>query len=417
MTLTTFGTFQPITPAQVLSSQPVAQQVAQQTSQAPIQAPKDPQQKNPVPRDFVARGLSPLIPLPNIVRIEVLNKAARQRYLGTIQQTVNTNKDALAEQLHRNNLDKFYGFTSGSGKKIIKFGATWSPLNNSGGIVDNVRAAVAGGGFKIGGENIGDLLRDFTGINVSSTGSSTLKRFQGNTLETFNIDCGWYLPEQHDLCIKSLKSILSMIYPTQATGLTFAKLLNQIVSNVKGVGTDIARTFGDNSPVTGGVNGATTAFQPTADALTQTANSLPAGTSTADTVQANNKANDANSAAAANTSANIPDNTKRALNDNKTANTNFQNKSDIDSVSNLLGLSLTFDPFPVRCSIGQYIDIEPLVITSAGIDFSSETFINSDGRHLPIFCTVHIEFDFWMNPKPSLQFLSLFGTEMFGDNS
>jgi len=82
--------------------------------------------------------------------------------------------------------------------------------------------------------------------------------------------------------------------------------------------------------------------------------------------------------------------------------------------TDIFGKNLTFDPLPVRVSVGQYVDIEPLVITEARTEFSSETFISSNGRHLPIFCTVTIDFDFWMMPAPNAEFLSILGEEMFG---
>ena len=78
------------------------------------------------------------------------------------------------------------------------------------------------------------------------------------------------------------------------------------------------------------------------------------------------------------------------------------------------GRELTFDPLPVRVSLGQYMDLEPLVITNMKVDFSKETFINKEGRHVPVTCSVAISFKFWMNPAPNLHFVSLLGHEMFG---
>ena len=48
------------------------------------------------------------------------------------------------------------------------------------------------------------------------------------------------------------------------------------------------------------------------------------------------------------------------------------------------------------------------------IEFSENSFVNDDGKHLPLFCTVTINLDFWITPSPDLQFMSMLGHEMFG---
>ena len=49
--------------------------------------------------------------------------------------------------------------------------------------------------------------------------------------------------------------------------------------------------------------------------------------------------------------------------------------------------------------------------------FSRETFISEDnGRHLPLYAHTTISFKYWLNPAPNLEFLSILGTELFGDS-
>jgi hypothetical protein len=359
---------------------------------------------DPISRSFKNPGdksnLSNRLPLPNIVRIEALNKVARDRYLGTIQKSFsNKFKDHVAEALSKKNLDKFYGFMKGSASKVLEIGSTWRTSGNTGGIVGFARNILTGGGSGNGSgtfDNIFGLVRDFTGISASSTGATTLKRFESTSLSGFTINCGWYLPEQYGLCIKSLKSILSMAYPVQINNLTARQILNAITETgndaAKAAGEFIdaaAESLGIKNPGIGDLE-----KKEEQDSIDQKA--------------VNEKKNvNANLTGPAGRD-------DRLAQDTKAVNNGVLDKN-LTTVSDFFGRNLTFDPVPVRCSIGHYIDIEPLVITKLGIEFSDNTFINSDGRHLPIFCSVSITFDFWLVPAPKLQFLSLLGNEMFGD--
>ena len=88
----------------------------------------------------------------------------------------------------------------------------------------------------------------------------------------------------------------------------------------------------------------------------------------------------------------------------------------LNKMGDALGVTLTLDPLPVRCMIGQAIDIEPLVIKDLKISFSKDTFVDTvTNRHMPITCTVNIGFKFWLTPSPKFQFMELLGEEMFGE--
>ena len=54
------------------------------------------------------RGLSSGIPKPNIVRIELLDGIARQRYLGGLQRSGDSLRTNLYDNLTENNINKIY---------------------------------------------------------------------------------------------------------------------------------------------------------------------------------------------------------------------------------------------------------------------------------------------------------------------
>ncbi len=359
---------------------------------------------NPIKRSFNnpkdESGLSPRLPLPNIIRIEALNRIARERYLGGIQKEAGRIfRDPISTALGKRKLDKFYGFMKGTASKVLELGSTWRQSGNNGGNVGFVRNLISGGG-SAGIPVFDDILgvaRDLTGISASGTGATTLKRFESSTLQGFTINCGWYLPEQYGLCIKSLKSILTMSYPIQVDSLT----PRQILAAVTQIGKAATEAGGEKVAALANVFGITSGGTSDAEKQEKTE-------SEEEKAAAEEKKRVANTTAPS-------DRDERIKEDSKTANDDLMN-TNLTKISDFFGRNLTFDPVPVRCSIGHYIDIEPLIINKLGIEFSDNTFINSDGRHLPIFCSVSITFDFWLTPAPKLQFLSLLGNEMFGDN-
>lgn len=332
-------------------------------------------------------GLSANIPLPNIVRIEILNKNARNRYLGTLQRITSDLRDDLAETFRAKRIDKFYGFMKGSAQRVIDLSSSWQPTGDTGGgIIGTIRQIVAGGtnNFKSTIGNLLELGRDLTGISLNTTGSSSIKRYNGSELNQFSIDCGWYLPEQYNVCVKSVKSIFRMAYPTQLD----LDNPSQVLQAAQKIGTAVA----------GQVNAAAA---PVIDSIISTSDQNKTQTET-DTQLKNNGI-------------------VKPTNPTQQKNMDFQGIAEkaIGTIINpeivkLFGKNLTFDPLPVRCSIGQFIDIEPLVISGVSIAFSNETFVNAEGRHLPIFVSVNIQFKFWMQPAPNLEFMQLLGEEIFG---
>ncbi len=80
-----------------------------------------------------------------------------------------------------------------------------------------------------------------------------------------------------------------------------------------------------------------------------------------------------------------------------------------------IGMTFSVDPSPVRVSIGQSWDLEPLVITGLTIKPSKETFIEpTTHAHLPITMEVQIGLDYWLTPRAGQENMSIAGQEIFG---
>jgi len=303
-----------------------------------------------------ARHLNTGLPKPNIVRIEVLDGNARLKYLGTLQRFSDTQfRSKLYDNLVKREDSIFFGFIKHGSKQDMSFSTRWEDLDGSGGLLGGIKNTLGVGGLVEGIENAGQAL---TGISATATGSSSLKKYSRSTLEDFNVECVWYLPEQLSLCTRSLQILAKMAYPRQVPEGGLQQNLPAILNYVSGLAADAVE--GDGS---------------LADWLKSSgANILKFASETSPTVLEN-----------------------------------------FDTLNRLFGRNLTFDPLPVRVSVGQYVDIEPLVINKVNIDFSKETFVHNSGRHLPITCSVNISFEFWLRPAPNKQFASLLGRELFGE--
>lgn len=324
-----------------------------------------PEQKD-IERNFEGRGLDGRFPKANILRIEVLSGTARQRYLGGLQRDVDISVRIPLENKDKNTNNKndkvFYGFIQNTSGQGYGLSAAWDTAATGGGVLGTAKAliergtsAISNSGVKVA-ESVSEIAQELTGINANVTGSSSLKRYTGSSLtQDFTVKCGWYLPEQFKLCVHSLRILHKMIYPRKVDDENFAKNLTTVLNT---------------------------------------------STNNGDGVIAN----------IANIISNIGD---PLIPDGLTT-------SAIDafvSVNKYFGRELAYDPLPVRVCVGQYMDMEPLVITGMDVSFSKETYINTTGRHVPITCSVTIKFKFWMNPSPDLNFLSLCGEEMFGNTN
>ena len=318
-------------------------------------------------RNFGTRGLESTIPRPNILRIESLDANSRERYLGTVQKGADILKNKIYKGVADNKDTVFYGFMRNTADQTYGLSSDWEGSAAGGGVLGSAKAMVdkVGKAVPVVGlvtdlvQGSADLANDLTGINAKVTGSSSLKRYTHSGFSSpFKVECGWYLPEQFLLCLRSLRILHKMIYPIKADDKSIESELPAILK---------AQLESIAKAIEGGALGNTAAN------IFSTA------------------ANVAGSEAG------------------KTA------MKALIAGNRFFGRELTFDPLPVRVCVGQYMDLEPLVITNMNISFSKETYINKEGRHVPLTCTATIQFKFWMNPAPNLNFVSLFGHEMFGD--
>jgi hypothetical protein len=300
------------------------------------------------------------LPKANVVRISVLSSADRQRYLGTIDAKIDaTVKREIYSTIYADD-PVFYGILNAEESVGISMAPSWSDGNGGspgtiGGVVRDL-AASTNLGKRAGAA--GDIMRAMTGINGSSTGSSTMSTFGGVKLNQFKVGCTWYLPEQYTFCMHSLRNISRMAYPVQVPDEMLSK------------------------------------------ALGATVNSVVAAVSGAEKAEAESNGEDASD---------------QSLTGDALKSAGEYMLKGVQFANDLLGRNLTLDPIPVRCSIGHYIDIEPLVINGLEIKFSPDTFLHETGMHIPVTCSVDISMAFWMTPAPKLEFMKLVGQEMFGE--
>lgn len=302
------------------------------------------------------------LPKANILRISVLSPGERQKYLGGIDAALDSSvRTPIYKSIYGNNDPVFYGTVQGDGDLGFGLTATWNKSASGGSIGGMLRnfATNTTLGSMVGAA--GDILRSVTGINASATGSATMRSYESGSLDGFSVDCAWYLPEQYDLCILSLRTLTRMAYPVQVPDGELSKSLTAAVNTVKEKISEENR-IGEN------------ADGDKEDFMSSVAGSDSSGKLTGAAINL------------------------------------------VENGSNLLGSNFSLDPIPVRCAVGHYIDLEPLVIENIKVNFSKDQFVHPDsGRHLPLVCSVTITFGFWMTPAPKVQFMNLLGAEMFGE--
>jgi hypothetical protein len=325
-------------------------------------------------------------PRPNIVRIEVLDFDTQNEYLGlgdaiagTTKQTFQASREpnrALGEGI-------FYGFLKSGGDLSIAYGAEWKPNANGSGLLGAFQAVAntivpPDGKIQtiVGASR--NLLHDLTGVSMTTTGGSSLKSFTAMTMQGFVIECGWYMPEQEIECIGQLRQLMLMSYPAAATKDKVTAGVTDVINSIITATTDVVA---DPSGIAG--LGSVPGFANIKSPLTPDPKSDLAGLGTKGTM----------------------------------ATVISFGVNAVGTIGEIFGAAYTYDPRPVRLCIGHYADILPLVIANVSISMSKEQFVGGGGRHLPLFCTVKINFDWWLTPHPHREFMGIFGNEFFGTES
>lgn len=343
--------------------------------------------------------LSSLLPRPNIVRIEVLDGNSRDRFLKSQTTTGDgTNIYSITNEMRKSTIGSvytgnranekvFYGFLDPKTDSTFNLTSEWSDSSMGGDIGGAIKKVIANapgiGDMVTTGINIGSSFNEIAnrtlGLNTTATGAATMQEFKGVKTSEFKVSCVWYLPEQEKLANFSLKVLYRMLYPTQIAQDKVGKMVGDAVSNIVDRSKEIAQNVVKEGLTTAGRDGLASLIPPAAPANADDNN--PPGTVAAVTGKAASAVSGVTTA-----------------------------------VNNFFGQNTTINPLPVRVCIGHHIDLEPLVIKGVDTKFSKETFISEiNGRHLPLFAYTTINFGFWLTPTPNMEFVSLLGNEIFGD--
>lgn len=343
--------------------------------------------------------LSSLLPRPNIVRIEVLDGNSRDRFLKSQTTTGDgTNIYSITNEMRKSTIGSvytgnranekvFYGFLDPKTDSTFNLTSEWSDSSMGGDIGGAIKKVIANapgiGDVVTTGINIGSSFNEIAnrtlGLNTTATGAATMQEFKGVKTSEFKVSCVWYLPEQEKLANFSLKVLYRMLYPTQIAQDKVGKMVGDAVSNIVDKSKEIAQNVVKEGLTTAGRDGLASLIPP---------------------------------AAPANADDNNPPSTVAAV----TGKAASAVSGVTTAVNNFFGQNTTINPLPVRVCIGHHIDLEPLVIKGVDTKFSKETFISEiNGRHLPLFAYTTINFGFWLTPTPNMEFVSLLGEEIFGD--
>lgn len=327
---------------------------------------------------------SDVLPLPNVVRIEIMSPTAKAQYLGKFHSIMDGFRSQLTSSLTTPDANApFYAFFDPAQQGDIGFDlqASWeedskATLDGVAKSVKNVPLAggIAGKAAKIA--EYGNKLAGFMGLDNSSTGSCTMKTFRKSTF-AFNktIKCSWYMPEMEAQARVGISRLLKMAY-----------VRNFDMVNRKDYGSKIAEALRVIK------NNVSTAFKNT-DAPEQQLSNTVGGFVTGAI------------GSAADFGADVFE---------------YVVGGNLDNIVNgavdlnaFFGGSLTSTPLPVRLTLGHILDIEPLVITGVQISGSKEQFMTTDGSNIPLFVTANIQFAMWMNPDPNKGFVQWLGDDVF----
>jgi len=315
------------------------------------------------------------LPLPNVVRIEILSPLAKARYLGQFHSMMEGFRQQLANSIMTPDATlPFYGFFDPDENGDIGFdlNANWEQdSSNMLNTIAQKTQGMPGIGWvadKISkASNMANTLVQKMGLDNSSTGSCTMKTFSKASF-AFNktIKCSWYMPEQEAQARVSITRLMKMAY------------VRNFDLNAR---TDYSKKIAE-------------AFR----AMTQQIESFATPDDTMGGVAAGTLSDVAHMAAGL----------TEALG------------GGIDTlVSGAIGLneffggSLTVAPMPVRLTMGHILDIEPLVITGLKISGSKEQFMTTDGTNIPLFVNAEISFEMWMLPDPNKGFVRWLGDDVF----
>lgn len=378
------------------------------------------------------------LPKPNVVRIQVLDGPARRSYMGGFQSVLDefrtTMQDACAEASHYNLYEPFYGILdqSAAAGPSINVNADWSqPNKKSGFSMMNTLLTGDGAGGLVGLvpvfgaslskktntalqsiEKLASTSMSFAGMNNNSTGSTTIKQFTKTTIgANMPLKFKWYLPEQEQMCRISIKRLIMMTY-VRPMDMDSATIINAAINGIMNAGGKALDAAKDAISAVG-----TFAAETAAD-------SWGIVTDNGSTEQNQNFlfGSDMNDGGGNTQSSSDVDKSEGSSTGTRGKRAKDLMKkiaggavSAYNSINTYFGGEITANPLPVRISVGHYLDLEPVVLTSVKITASKEQFISKDGTHLPLWVSADVNFDYWMQPGPTKDFLSFLGSEVFDE--
>lgn len=394
------------------------------------------------------------LPKPNVVRIQVLDGPARRSYMGGFQSILDefrtTMQDACAADSNYNIYEPFYGIldVNNASGASINVTATWNePSHKTGFSMMNTLLTGDGSGGVVGlipckggkiasststalqaVDKLATSSMAFAGMTNNSTGSTTIKQFSSTKIgANMPLKFKWYLPEQEQMCRISIKRLIMMTY-VRPMDMDSAQIINAAINGIMNAGGKA-------------LDAAKNAINEVGDfALDVAADTVGLATDRGTT--ASNRALLTNTAR--DTVNYYSDNTAMALGLNEgggnTVNASDSDKSEssssgtrgqrakdlmkkvaggavsaYNSINTFFGGEITANPLPVRITIGHYLDLEPVILTSVKITASKEQFISKDGTHLPLWVSADVNFDYWMQPGPTKDFMSFLGSEVFDE--
>ena len=357
-------------------------------------------------------------------------------------------QDACATASHYNMYEPFYGILdiSAAAGLSIDVKATWNPPSYKTGFsMMNTLLTADGSGGPVGLiplygnslskwtntalqsiDKLATTSMGFAGMNNNSTGSTTIKQFEKTTIGAhMPLKFKWYLPEQERMCRISIKRLIMMAY-VRPMDMDSATIINAAINGIMNAGGKAWDSAKSALKATGNF-----AEEVAADTLGLISNS--------GTTESNREVLNSDS-----TYSYYKSNTSMALGLNEgggnTTNSEETSNSEggstgttwnrakalmkkiaggavsaYNSINTFFGGEITANPLPVRISVGHYLDLEPVVLTDVKISASTEQFISKDGTHLPIWVSADVNFDYWMQPGPTKDFMSFLGSEVFDE--
>lgn len=291
------------------------------------------------------------------------------------------------------------------------------------------------------GDTLGSSMETF-GMESTSTGASTLKKYGGASMEIpAKLTFTWYMPEQEDLFRLSIHRLLQLAYVRKAY-----TNKSDFYNNLKAAtNSGMQQSFINAKNLKDSLSGVATAWVDAGEAILNVAeanvmeipglrqlvetNNGQAGDGVVDAagtgVSIGNTIAKYVSDMAKSLGDTFDNNAKEMQENGRFSDANKQNLVDGMNVvitkvleaymegSTFMGANFVLVPNPVRLTIGNILDVEPMVIENVSITPSEELFINSIGASIPVTMKVTVTLKPWMTPGPNHDFIHLIGDNLF----